>query len=216
MRIPHRKLAVSAVLPAALFFIVQSAHAYDYPLTESAIRDAYFAGSGSTGTDPAFYGQYTHNLAIPRRPPPVSYVSLDTPFLQIAQHVRNRPNYDAQDAVRDYRRKPMMFRVFVEVYYHPKNSDESSGEGDGSPQTDQQSGRIRVRLMQHRKEIATTVTDRWDLNVFHDASSSAVSVSQHIQLECGANKIDSSQLTVEIETPDGQHAETAFDLSGIR
>jgi len=198
MRIRFRALALAlAIVPAAF--------AYEYPLSPSVIREAYFLGSGPKGASTGFYSKYIHNLAIPATAPPASYVSIETPYLQIAEHSRNTPNYDAQDAVKEFQNKPMTFRIFAEVYYKPRDSDGGSGRHD-----------IRIRLVQHAREIDTEVADRWDLNTFRDAATSAKSVGQHVELECRAEKIDSSDLTVDVDTPDGQHAETTFDLSEIK
>jgi len=185
--------------------IVPAAFAYEYPLSPDAIREAYFVGSGPKGTATDFYSKYIHNLAIPATAPPVSYASIETPYLQVVEHARETPNYDAQDAAKEFQNRAMTFRIFTEIYYRPRNS------GSGSRQHD-----IRVRLMQHGREIDANVADRWDLNAFRDAATSAESIGQHVELECSADKIDSSDLTVEVDTPDGQHAETTFDLNAIK
>lgn len=186
--------------------MVPTAFAYEYPLSPAVIRDAYFRGSSPKGREADFYSQYIHDLPIPRTAPPVSYVSLDTPYLQIAERSRDTANYDAQDAVREFLNKPMRLRVFTEVYYKPKQRDSS----------DEESHDIKVRLVQHDREVGTEVTDRWDLNTFRDAATSEESVGQHVELTCSADKVDSSPLTVEVDTPDGQHAETTFDLDEIK
>jgi hypothetical protein len=41
---------------------------------------------------------------------------------------------------------------------------------------------------------------------FRDAATSEQSIGQHVELTRSADKIDSSPLTVEVDTPDGQHA----------
>lgn len=186
--------------------IVPAAFAYEYPLSPSAIRDAYFRGTGPKGTEGDFYAKYIHNLSIPRTAPPVSYDSLETPYLQVAEHARDAVNYDAQDAVEEFLNRDMEFRVFTEVYYRPRRAAAAeSGTHD-----------IKVRLLQHDRRIDVEITDRSDLNVFRDAETSQESIGQHVELQCNADKIDSSPLTIEVETPDGQHAETTYDLSEIK
>ncbi|MFZ1204960.1 MAG: hypothetical protein WAN97_11650 [Candidatus Acidiferrales bacterium] len=192
--------------------MVPSAFAYEYPLSPTAIRDAYFLGSGPKGTSGDFYSKYVHNLAIPPTAPPVSYVSIETPYLQIAEHSRDALNYDARDAVKEFQNKAMTFRFFTEVYYRPRNSDGSSTHSPPADETHD----IQVRLLQHDREVDAEIADRWDLTVFRDAETSVESVGQHVELTCRAEKIDSSPLTVEVETPDGQRAETTFDLAEMK
>ena len=41
-------------------------------------------------------------------------------------------------------------------------------------------------------------------------------MGRHVPLKARAEKTDSSGLTITIDTPDGQHAETTFDLARLK
>jgi hypothetical protein len=43
--------------------------------------------------------------------------------LKIVEHARQSPNYDAQQAVRDFFNERQTFSVYVYVYFTPKISD---------------------------------------------------------------------------------------------
>jgi hypothetical protein len=204
------KISRSLLLTACLFALAIGLPtlAYEYPLSPTAIREAYFLGTGPKGTEGDLYAPYVHNLPIPEKPPPVSFVTLDTPYLQIAEHARDTPNYHAQDAEKDFSGKPMKFEIYSDIYYRPKRPNQPASEG---PSHD-----VKLRMIQHDKEIATRLVQSWKLNTFRDAATSAESIGEHLQIECDAEKIDASDLTIEVDTPDGQSVETMFDLTTIK
>jgi hypothetical protein len=195
--------------PLLILAIALPALAYECPLTSDAIREAYFLGTGPKSKEAGFYDPYARRLTIPKTAPPTSFVTIDTPYLQVAEHSRDATNYSSQDAVKDFFDKPAVFRVFVDIYFSPARP--KSGASGTSGLSDD----VEVKLIQHGKEIASQSSDSWQLTSFRDASTSVESVGEHVQLEYPAEKIDSSRLKIQITTPDGQHAETTFDLAKL-
>ena len=49
-----------------------------------------------------------------------------------------------------------------------------------------------------------------------DPYTPAVDVGEIVNLEFDPRKLDSSTLTIQIDTPDDQHAKTEFDLQTLR
>jgi len=197
------------------FAIVLPGCAYEYPLSSDAIREAYFLGSGQKGKDADFYAQYSHSLGDPEKDPPGSIVTIHTPYLQIAEHSRDTANYHAQDAEKDFFEKPAEFRVFLDAYYKPVGraaSDASKAESEGS---DPLRG-LKIKLIQHKKEIAWRVVESTPFFPFHNAKTGAERDGEHVELACDAVMIDSSVLTIKIEMPDGQDFATEFDLTEIK
>jgi hypothetical protein len=86
-----RVLALSMSLLKA-----RGACGYDFPLSESAIRDAYFLGSKGPSQGQAFLGEYTHAVNGLKVGACTSAVSVGTPFAQIAVHASKAVNYSAQ------------------------------------------------------------------------------------------------------------------------
>lgn len=204
---PFLLLAFLAALAIAL-----PVFAYEYPLTSAAIRDAYFAGTGSRGTNPTFYAQYIHSLSIPipSTGTQASDVSIETPYLKIVKHARQTLNYDAQQAVKDFFNKPMTFSVYIYVYFTPEISDP-----DVSYSPEPLQG-MKVKLIQNDKEIVPKSVQSDPLYPIHDAWTLVTSNGEQVQLDINGEKIDSSPLTVKIDTPDDQHAETTFDLAKVK
>jgi len=188
-------------------FVVSPALAYEYPLSASAIREAYFLGTGARGHDASFYDGYARTIPNPAKEPPVSTITIDTPYLQIAEHSRDTPNYHVQDAVEDYAGKPAKFLVFADVYFHPptgKQENENSEAG------------VAIELTQKHKTIPTKVVDSWELYPFRDARNSAESAGEHIELACDAGDVADSPLKISVKTPDGKSFEVEFDLQQLK
>jgi hypothetical protein len=209
----NRILIVAVVLVALLS--VLPALAYEYPLSSSAIRDAYFAGTGTKGTDASLYDAYSRTIPNPAKEPPVSTVTIDTPYLQVAEHSRERPNYHVQDAVDEYFGKPAKFLVFVDVYFQRPQRQDPRDNGELRSATGSLQG-VAIELKQNRKTIDTKIVDSGELYPFRDAQTSAEWLGEHVELACDAASIDSSELKIEVRTPGNQEHEVKFDLAQIK
>ena len=100
-------VALSVALPAAPF---------QTPLSDEAVRDAYFFGQRHDGTYPAILGNYIKILPPPKSGPYISSVTLNTPFIQLVQYSDGFiGNYSAQKALQDHRGKEEFILVFVEI-----------------------------------------------------------------------------------------------------
>ena len=81
-----RKLAIAVHLAAALWavFLPQFAFAYDHPLSDEAVRDAYFVGQDVKNVN-HFLAPYTQSLPVPDSGPDVSEIALSTPYAQVVE-----------------------------------------------------------------------------------------------------------------------------------
>jgi hypothetical protein len=121
-------LALSLTIPVS---------AYDVPLTENSIRDAYFLGTRMGGLHPDFLARYARSVADLKQGNCTSQARLETPFLEVADYSAKAPNYSAQRAVRDFSGQPLSFRIYLDVCYRlhaPANA-------------------VKVKIMQNRKEV---------------------------------------------------------------
>ncbi len=189
--------AIGAVLLAASIAI--SASAYDSPLTESSIRDAYFLGTRTDGLNFDLVAKYARLIPSLKQGNCTSDLRIETPFLQVAIHAREVPNYSAQDAVKEYSGKPLTFLLYLDICY----------ETNAPPNA------VKFKVIQEKKQllplssVSTPYAESTDFGYLPPNG-------EQIVLEFMPSKIDSTDLTVLIDTPDGQHAETVFDLPSIR
>jgi len=100
-------VAICVTLPAS---------AFDVPLSDEAVREAYFLGQRHDGTFPSILGKYMRNLPPPKSGPYISSVTFLTPFIQLVEHSDGYiGNYSAQKALLEHRGQEEFVLIFVEI-----------------------------------------------------------------------------------------------------
>lgn len=129
--LPSIRVFLSLLVTALL--ASPSSFAFDTPLSDEAIREAYFLGQRH---DASFFGDYIQTLQLPKTGPHISVITLLTPFAQLTQYSGSYVgNYSAQQAVLDHRGKKELVKITVEVLFtasygamipNPNNSSSKS------------------------------------------------------------------------------------------
>jgi len=177
------------------------AGAYDYPLTSSAIRDAYFLGARQGGLTPEFLASYSHLVSDLHEGSCASEIRIETPFLQVTDYAGKMPNYSSQDAVKDFYDKPMTVRIFLNICYLREAPPPNS---------------VKIKFIQNKKEITPDSDNRTAYAEPINELSVLPANGEKVKMEFDAQKFDSSTLTIRIDTPDDQHSKTEFDLQSLR
>jgi hypothetical protein len=82
--------------------------------------------------------------------------------------------------------------------------------------TDAPENAVRIKVFQNKKEV---IPESYDSSPYYPATDEYTripSIGENVELAFKPNKIQSSTLWIVIDTPDGQHAETTFDLAALR
>jgi hypothetical protein len=110
---------IAAVLTAAML-LTPAAFAFDTPLSDQAVREAYFLGQRHDGSLATFLGKYIQQLPPPQTGPYISSVAFFTPFAQLVQFSdRYIGNYSAQQAALDHRGQAEFVHIVVEIQLTP-------------------------------------------------------------------------------------------------
>lgn len=105
-----RALLIVVLLLAPLAF------AFDSPLSDEAVREAYFLGQRHDGSGARLLENYTKRLPPPQSGPYISSIAFLTPFAQLVQFCdRYVGNYTAQQAALDHRSQEESVKVIVEI-----------------------------------------------------------------------------------------------------
>ncbi len=117
-----------AILAAAVLSTLIPARAFEVPLSDEQIREAYFIGKENPDRIREFLQPYRHTFPAPESGPQISLIEIETPFVLIADQIsRTGLTYHAPDAVQDYLGKPEQLHVHVEIAftatYPPRNTD---------------------------------------------------------------------------------------------
>jgi hypothetical protein len=180
--------------------IGRAACGYDFPLSESAIRGAYFLGSKGPGEGSVFLGEYSHAVKQLKVGACRSAVSVETPFAHVAIHASKALNYSAQDAVKEFLGKPAFSRMHLDICYLA-----------GAPEN-----AVKIAVLQNKKSVQWRSENRSAYYPPSDETTEVANNGERIDLEFPADRIDSSELTIRIDSPDGQHGETVFALESLR
>jgi hypothetical protein len=139
---PARLLATAL---SAVALLAPPSLAFDSPLSEEAVREAYFLGQRNNQSTLSFSDPYIQTLPAPEKGPHIAEVEVYTPYVQIIEASRRRSmGYSAQQAEQDYRhhRDKLYIRVRIdfsetygalELYRSPKSGRKRSGDDQPLP-----------------------------------------------------------------------------------
>lgn len=189
--------------------------AFTYPLSSTAIRDAYFMGSANNARTIEFLADYNHQFPQPASGSYVQEIGIDTPFTEVIRHSQNTLNYHAPDAVEEFTNKPLPFIVHVDIVltttYQPIPQANSPLWSQWVPDFWND---FKVQLNQDHDLAPTSV--RGGPTYTYGWEDVPLVMGAHIQAIYDANKISADPVTIDVLTPDGQKVETTFNLSRLR
>jgi len=110
-------------------------------------------------------------------------------------------NYSAQDAVKELSGRPTKLRVFLDICYMREAPPPNS---------------VKLKFIQNKKEVLPATDVRSAFAERFSETSFLLPNGESAKLEFDPMTLDSSTLTILIDTPNGQYAETTFDLQSLR
>lgn len=209
---------ITAVASALL--IALPALAYQYPLSTTDIRDAYFIGARNDELTAAFFADYTKHLPVPARGADVDEVTIETPYTQVARRSMGAVNYNSVEAVEEFDGKPMTVRVEVRFFFTDTYTPAPLAHPDGISLTELPYpdfwNDFKVRLIQDQEIAPQAVRGAAIYPLWEDDGPPPLPIGGKILLEFDPTKIDTADATVEVLTPDGQDIRVGFDLSRLK
>ncbi|MFZ3214450.1 MAG: hypothetical protein WA192_00140 [Candidatus Acidiferrales bacterium] len=200
-----------------LALIALPALAYQYPLSDSDIRNAYLLGYAKDLNTTTFFAQYVCQFPTPESGPHVATITLKTPYAQVAELGQSAVNSDVQGAEEEFANKKFSLLVRVEVdltatYPAPAVSNPVNS---GSLVPDFQQD-FKIQLIQDGKKIGAQSTRVYLLT--SEGFSRAAQVSGAIlELKYDPDNVKPDEgVTVKVHTPDDQRLKATFDLSQLR
>src|SRR5713101_1794759 len=122
---------------ASVFLLTPSSFAFDTPLSDQAVREAYFLGQRGDETMATFLNKYTKLLKAPKTGPDIASVTVFTPFaLLVQQSSQHTSGYSAQQAALDHRDQPEFVRIVIQIQLTDSYGPyivRSTGSRSGSP-----------------------------------------------------------------------------------
>jgi hypothetical protein len=110
------RLRLFSCCMATLLCFPFTSSAYDTPLSDTAVRDAYFIGQRHDESLISFFNRYTRHLPAPKTGPHISSIAFFTPFAQVADYsMRHYSGYSAQQAQIDFRNQTEFVKIIVQI-----------------------------------------------------------------------------------------------------
>jgi hypothetical protein len=214
---------IAAVLIAATL-LTPSSFAFDTPLSDQAVREAYFLGQRADDTTAAFLNKYTKYLEAPRTGPDIASVTFFTPFaLLVQQSKQHSSGYSAQQAALDHRNQGEFARIVVQVQLTNSYAAyivRPTGSRSGSP-----NGFV-PRPYDFWKDFDAKVTsDDKNLKPFSSSGHPNLICSDDggcevtgatLWFDFSAEDFASGSATIEVLPPEGDPVTVNFDLDHLR
>jgi hypothetical protein len=215
--------SITSIL-AAVLLLSPSAFAFDTPLSDQAVREAYFLGQRRDEKTAEFLEKYRRHLPVPESGPWVSSVEVFTPYAEAVELSRQRSfGYSAQDAAQDYRKNGDLLRVTITIEFTNSYGEliqEKTGQRSGSPNG------FSVRPSNFWKDFTYRLLDGDDLveplemhgsATYRTVDDSTMMTGAQIVLLYDVEKISSSvDAAVVVDIPDHPQVVAPFDLTTLR
>ena len=200
----HRGVFFAMQVGAALFglLVPQVGFAYDHPLTDEAVRDAYFLGQDLDRSND-FFAQYTQALPVPDSGPQVAEIELLTPYAQVVEVSHEHPmGYSAQQAAADYKKRGDSIQVRVKVLFTPTYTG-----------ADDFWRGVSVGLVQKKHMAATGVSAQ--LLYASNPDGYTWVIGADVFIEFSVAGVESDSVDVEVVPPGGAGVRSTFDLGRL-
>ena len=202
---------------------VQPLAAFDTPLSEEAIREAYFLGQRHDESLTKALEKYTQQLPVPDSGPHIVFVTCLTPFAQaVLFSSQQTANYSAQQAQLDHRDLKETVEVQIAVRFTnsygpmvPANPSASTKDHPAFVPRPADFWRdFDVAVLDGDKLLDPTLsTGRPD---YVCDEGGCVLVGATILLDFPAEAFAQQNVTVHITPPEGDQVVTNFDLTQVR
>ena len=221
LRTPVRSIA--SVFVAALL-LAPSSFAFDTPLSDQAVREAYFLGQRRDESFARFLEKYARHLPPPKNGPHIAALTFYTPFALVAQ-LSNKYSmgYSAQQAALDHKGQAESVKIIVQILLtdsYPAFIPRPTGSRSGSP-----TGFV-LRPFDFWKDFDVQVfSEDHTLKPFTSAGAPDYSCSDDggciltgatLQFEFLAESFASDSATVQVTPPEGDQVSVDFSLNSIR
>lgn len=214
----------AAILSFALFLIPPS-FAFESPLSDEAVREAYFLGQRHDGTYPRLLAKYTRFLPPPRTGPYISSIAFHTPFIQVVAHSDGIVGgYSAQQAQLDHRANGKeIVQIFVDIQLtesYGRLIPVSANTRSNSPTAFVQRASdfwkdFQVRIYDGAEEIIAADSHGY-AHFSCGRYGHCILTGATIEFDFPATAFTSDMATIGVTPPEGQAVSVDFDLNSLK
>jgi len=213
----------SPLAVATALLVLPPAFAYETPLTDKTVREAYFLGQHHDASTQSALKPYQHYLPAPKSGPYISEIRVMTPFAQVVEASNAQSaGYSAQQAAADYHSHADTIVVRFHIEFTPSYGYIES-DRDRADLAAEKGISLRSADFWQAFNTGLSQNDQWieplsrdGEPIFSHSSESSEMIGAYIWVTYDAHDVSSDEAIAEIFTPDGQHVTSTFDLSTLR
>lgn len=202
-----------------MFLLSAQCFAFELPLSDHVLREAYFIGQHHDASTEAALKPYIHHLPVPRSGPYISEIRLLTPYAQVIDVSNSQSTgYSAQQAAADYHTRTDTILVRVRIEF-TATYNLLEAENDANSVSAKRGIKIRREDFWRAFQVGLAQKDDWiePFSIDGEATYSDLGMNGAlIWIICDAHDVASELASVEVFAPDGQHVISDFDLASLR
>ena len=217
------KLHPNAVALASLLILAPCSNAFDTPLSDTAVREAYFLGQRHDNSLPNLLDKYVLHFQPPKIGPYIESVSFLTPYILTALNSSQQVSiYSAQQAQLDHLKNPELVQVTVQISLtdsygpyisSPAGLDPHSLKGIVMRPSDFWRD-FRLRTFQKDEMVIPTHAE--GKPIFRCEKNSCTLAAATLTFEYPAAAFTETSATIHIDPPEGDPIVVDFDLTSFR
>ena len=209
---------------ASVFLLTPSSFAFDTPLSDQAVREAYFLGQRGDETMATFLNKYTKLLKAPKTGPDIASVTVFTPFaLLVQQSSQHSSGYSAQQAAIDHRNQEEFVRIVVQIQltnsyaaYIVRPTGSRSGSPNGfTPRPYDFWKDFDVKVSSDDKKLKPFSSSGHPNLICSDEGGCELTGAT-LQFDFSAEDFASGSATIDVNPPEGEPLSLDFDLTLFR
>jgi hypothetical protein len=211
---------------AAMMLLAQPLFAFQSPLSDESVREAYFLGQRHDGSIESLVEKSTRRFPLPKNGPYVSSIMFVTPFLGAAQVSGSYiGNYSAQQAELDHRvAGKEIVKITVEIqltqsygqFITPANSNSRSSSASSLILRPHDFWRdFRVQIFNGDQALSNS--DYHGISNYSCGDyGSCVLTGATLTFEFPAGAFSTDSASVKVDPPEGESVTADFDLGRLR
>jgi len=215
---------VLLVVLATLLLIPLDSFALDTPLSDTAVREAYFIGQRHDESLPKLLEKYTRHLPIPKTGPYIQSVTFLTPYAFVAlnssQHIGI---YSAQQAQLDHKSQPEFVRITVEIsltptygpYIAPPLEAHSSTPNPVTVRSSEFWKDFRIRAF-NKDDFVIPIASKGESTNFCSDRGECTLSGAIVTFDYPAGAFTNDTATIQIDPPEGDSVVVEFNLNSLR
>jgi hypothetical protein len=220
---PPVRLRLNALALTAILILASSSSAFDSPLSDTAVREAYFLGQRHDDSLGKLMDKYVLYLQPPKTGPYIQSVSFLTPYVLTALNSSQQASiYSAQQAQLDHLKNPEVVRVTAQISLTdsygpyisaPTGPDPHSLKGIIMRPSDFWRD-FRVRVFQKDQMVIPTIANgdpHYQCN-----ESGCILSGATLTFEYPADAFTDTSASIQIDPPEGDPVVVDFDLTSFR